>query len=132
MRRSRLVAPVGLCVAALVVAACGGGDDGGSGDGDGRTVTATDGAVTVEASEFEFDPDRIVTASGSLEVTLVEIGTVNHTFVIEGIDEETFKLEVNGDERDTGSVELEPGEYEFFCDVPGHRSLGMEGTLVVE
>jgi uncharacterized cupredoxin-like copper-binding protein len=24
-----------------------------------------------------------------------------------------------------------PGEYEFSCDLPGHREAGMEGTLIV-
>ncbi|MGH6856597.1 MAG: plastocyanin/azurin family copper-binding protein [Methylocella sp.] len=24
-----------------------------------------------------------------------------------------------------------PGEYEFICDLPGHREAGMKGTLIV-
>jgi uncharacterized cupredoxin-like copper-binding protein len=29
-------------------------------------------------------------------------------------------------------VNLPPGSYKFICDVPGHKQVGMNGTLVVK
>ena len=30
------------------------------------------------------------------------------------------------------SAQLQPGEYVFFCSIPGHREGGMEGDLLVQ
>ena len=81
-----------------------------------------------------FDVDSILTAPGALEVTLVEEGNLEHTFVVEDADGEPLdpKLAVNGEPEDTGSFDLTAGEYEFYCDIPGHRGQGMEGTITVE
>jgi uncharacterized cupredoxin-like copper-binding protein len=32
----------------------------------------------------------------------------------------------------TLALQLPPGQYVFFCSVPGHRQSGMEGTLIAE
>lgn len=58
--------------------------------------------------------------------------TVPHNVAIEGsgVDEEG---EIVGEgETSTVEADLEPGEYTFYCSVPGHRQSGMEGTLTVE
>ena len=39
---------------------------------------------------------------------------------------------VTDGETTEASAELEPGEYAYYCAVPGHREGGMEGTLTVE
>jgi len=128
MSRPRLALVAGVLLGAFLLAACGGGNDDGGG---GRTVTATGGRVTVRARDIAFDVDRIEASAGPLEVTLVDDGALQHTFVVEGVD--GFKLSVDsGTTRDSGTVELAAGEYVFYCDVPGHRAQGMEGTIVVE
>jgi uncharacterized cupredoxin-like copper-binding protein len=39
---------------------------------------------------------------------------------------------VAGDDGTLSFVPTEAGEYTFYCTVTGHRTLGMEGTLIVE
>ena len=84
----------------------------------------------VQAQDVKFDVGTINAEAGELEVTLLEKGKQQHTFVIRGHE---GKLAVTpSDETDSGSFELEPGEYEYYCDVPGHEAQGMKGTLVVK
>jgi plastocyanin len=133
-RRSRLF-PFAACLAvcAASVAGCGGGDDD---DGSsGRTVTVTDGKITVDAEDVRFDVGTIDATAGPLDVTLVEKGSLDHTFVVEDSDGNTVDgtLAVSASkDQDSGTYELEPGDYDFYCDIPGHRGQGMEGTIVVE
>ena len=113
-----------LVVLIVAFAACGG--DGGGGD---VTKTATDGKITVAARDISFDVDTIEAKPGELEVTLVEEGALEHTFKINGQDGE---LKVDSDtDRDTGTWDLDPGDYEFECTIAGHASQGMKGKIVV-
>ena len=114
----------------LMLAACGGnGDDAGNGDGAADGGEATVSVIGTDA--LAFDPDQISAAAGSITVELTSEQAVEHTFVVEEASD-TEVVAAGPGETSTGTIELEAGSYTFYCDVPGHREAGMEGTLEVE
>jgi plastocyanin len=120
-----------LVVAGAVLAGCGGDDDSGGG-GDGLS-TGSGGAgdtVTVVAQDsLRFDRDEYTAGAGEVTIEYENSGNLTHTLLIDGVDD--FKLSVTSSgDTDEGTVELEPGDYRIFCDIPGHES--MEATLTVE
>ena len=119
----------GVATAALLAAigaGCGGGDDG---TAYREPKGAAQDTVKIAGGNLYFDPERPQLPAGIDEIELVGEGGV-HTLVIDGVD--GFELRVDGDgEHDALKVRLAPGRYTFFCDIPGHRDAGMEGTLTV-
>jgi uncharacterized cupredoxin-like copper-binding protein len=86
------------------------------------TVTATlsDSAIALSGTT--------VAAGGYLEVT--NAGSVTHNLAVEGPDLATEMLDPGG----SGRLELSglaAGTYVLFCEVAGHRALGMETELQV-
>lgn len=122
MRSLRLVSVLGVGVA-MTLTACGGDDD------DNADVSSTaSGAgqtLAVKATDaLKFDPDQLTATAGVIRIEQDNTGAITHTFLIDGQD---FKL--TNDQ--SGEIDLAAGEYVFYCDVPGHRDAGMEGTLTV-
>ena len=112
---------VAVVVLSVALVACGGGGSGG---------VPADADLVVEAvNSFEFEPTEATVRSGEVTIALDNQDGQRHTLVI---DEERFKIDAQGGGSDGDTVELDPGTYTFYCDVPGHRSAGMEGTLEVE
>ncbi len=107
--------------AAFVLAACGGEDA-------PADQPAAD-AVTIEAADLFFEPDAVTITAGGAEVTLVNVGAVEHDLLVEG--EAVDPIHVDPGETATGTIDLAAGTYTFYCDIPGHREAGMEGTLTV-
>jgi uncharacterized cupredoxin-like copper-binding protein len=92
--------------------------------------------VEVTLTEWQILPVQIAVKAGRARFVVHNAGTTVHGFEIEGmIDGRKFEEEIEpfpaGQTR-TLEVELAPGRYEIYCQVPGHRELGMEGELIVE
>jgi hypothetical protein len=91
-------------------------------------------ATAIEVDSFNFGFDVIGDAATNAEAPAVEIALVSrqgsHTFVFEGLEDQ-LRLAADESSGSTGRIELAPGAYVYYCDIPGHRQNGMEGTLEV-
>lgn len=118
----------------------GGSASGSSGSSGGGTTEPTKAAagqvvktIEVQMTEFKFNPaDITLNKPGTYVFEAVNSGQYPHALEIEGkgIEEETKNLSA-GQSADL-KVTLEPGTYEVYCPVDGHRERGMEGTLTVQ
>lgn len=124
-RPSRAASALLGLVAVLGLAGCMGGDDGSAYRPPQGPAEAT---AKVEAGNTFFEPKTVRLPAGIDRIEMVGTGGV-HTLVIEGVKD--LKLRVDGDETDATKVRLDPGRYTYFCDLPGHRDAGMEGTIRV-
>jgi uncharacterized cupredoxin-like copper-binding protein/mono/diheme cytochrome c family protein len=116
----------------------GGGGDAASGqaapegeapaEGDQAAAEAT---VTMgQPAEMAFDPsDLTIPANTDVTLTIPNAGAAPHNF---SVDDLGISVDVNPGETGTVTINAAPGEYEFHCNVPGHKEAGMTGTLVVE
>lgn len=111
-------------------AAAGGEEkEGGGAEGGGSTLAFEAGPDTGLA----YTSDEATAEGGEVTIDFVNAQSIAHDVAIEGPEgEQIGKTEVITDGEDSATVELEPGEYTFYCTVPGHREAGMEGTLTVE
>jgi uncharacterized cupredoxin-like copper-binding protein len=126
----------------LTLAACGGDDDSdssGSGGSDSAEMPSGDssgGGETLKIAAdpggaLKFDKSSLTAKAGKVTIVMDNPSDLPHAVEIEGSG-----VEVAGDTVMKGGVseasaDLKPGEYEFYCPVPGHKEGGMEGTLTV-
>ena len=134
MTRRMLLLMLAFAALALAVAACGGDDD-----EEAEEPAATEdtgeggGGTTIELAadpggEPAFDQTELTAPAGDITIHLTNDAQIPHNVEVEGagVSETVTGADTSLD------VTLEPGEYVFFCAVPGHREGGMEGTLTVE
>lgn len=125
----------------ILLAACGG-------------VAGPASEITFAMTDFAYSPRTVTIRAGEpVMITLENTGLVEHDFVIEKVEaamvllqdsgseahhahgqESDFDLHASAQVGTTTVIELtvsEPGTYQFFCSVEGHREAGMIGELIV-
>jgi plastocyanin len=140
MRSTRPIALVAAMVlAAGGLAACGDDDeDSGASPPPPAAQTETGGGgetVAVAADpggDLAFQQDSLTAPAGSVTFEFTNQANIPHDFKIEKDGEDVGGTEVVTGDSAEATVELEAGEYTFYCSVGNHREEGMEGELTVE
>jgi plastocyanin len=100
------------------------------------TGSQSGGALDLTSPEdgsLVFEPDSLEASAGEVTISYTNPSSVSHDVHVEQDGEEVAASELVADgESSEATAELEPGEYVFYCGVPGHREGGMEGTLTVD
>jgi plastocyanin len=148
----KLAVAFALVLASLALAACGSSSSDSSStsaetttesqaeSGEGKGTEAEGGsagsaaAVDIEAGEgLAFTSDSATAKSGKVTVNFTNPQPLTHDVAIEDSGGKTIgKTELIAEGSDSAVVDLKPGEYTYYCTVPGHREAGMEGTLTVK
>jgi heme/copper-type cytochrome/quinol oxidase subunit 2 len=94
-------------------------------------VDSSKTTVEIEAGSFFYDPREIRVKKGTKVEIVLTAKDMMHDF---NIDELGVKLPITqaGNTNTLEFVADTVGEFEYYCSVGQHRSLGQVGTLIVE
>ncbi len=117
------------------------------------TTPAAGGAeLKVAMNEYSYIPSAAKTTAGAVNVSAPNEGALPHELVIAktnadpsklptssdgSVNEEALKIpgevpEVGPGATGTATLDLKPGKYVMFCNLPAHYAAGMYGSLTVK
>ena len=134
-----------LVLASFALVACGSSSDDSGSTGAETTETQTKEAeggtagsaavldIEAASSGLAFASDTASAKAGKVTLNFTNPQPLTHDVAIEDSSGKTIgKTDLIAEGSDSATVDLKPGEYTFYCTVPGHREAGMEGTLTVK
>jgi plastocyanin len=138
MTRRTLPFVILLSALALGLAACGDNNEAATTGGAGATTSGGGGGgetlkiAADPGGALKFDQTSLEASAGSVTIDFTNDSSLPHNVTLDGPG-----VEDEGTDTVTGSstsvtLDLQPGEYTFYCSVDGHRAAGMEGKLVVK
>lgn len=96
---------------------------------DAKSAADKANGTQVSLSEFAISPKAVSVAAGA-SLTVANHGTVEHNLAVKGTSYKTAMI-APGSSAPLDLRGLKPGAYTIMCEVPGHASAGMTGTLTV-
>lgn len=143
---------VPLAIGALFLAGCGGDDSSDESTNTGTTEqtqpatndTAANGAAQNGSPQvlnlaadpsgaLAYDTTELTADAGPVQIDFTNESPVPHDVVISdagGAD--VARTDVITDSSTSTEFDAKPGDFTFFCSVPGHEAAGMKGTLTVK
>ncbi|HEY8583860.1 MAG TPA: plastocyanin/azurin family copper-binding protein [Capillimicrobium sp.] len=101
--------------------------------GGGGPAVAENGEIQIDADpngQLAYVTDEARAEAGPLTVRMDNPSGVPHNIVLEDVPNAEGEVVGQGGVSEF-QADVKPGEYVYFCSVPGHREGGMEGTLTV-
>ncbi len=105
--------------------------------GAGKPAVETGGKLSIPADpngQLAYATNKASATAGPVTIEMPNMSSVSHNIAVQqgtgGAVLASSKYVTKGNV--SVSVTLKPGAYTFFCEAPGHRQAGMEGTLTVK
>ncbi len=100
------------------------------------TAGGAGGTVKISADpsgNLAFQQKSVTTKAGAVTIDFTNQSPVGHDVKVQ----DSSGQQLGGTDIVTGgsasaTVQLDPGTYTFYCDVPGHQQAGMQGKLVAK
>jgi plastocyanin len=138
----KATAVIALAAASIALVACGSDSSStdtsaSAGSGGGTTVTTSKGSIvklTANAdNQLSYDQKTLTAKAGTVSIDFDNPASIQHDVAVA---DSGGKVLGTSDLVAQGKVNLtlaglKPGNYTFYCTVPGHRDAGMQGTLTV-
>jgi plastocyanin len=116
-----------LAIAVALLTACGGGSS-------ASCPSPSAGSGTLGATEKDYSIELASTdlSAGTYEITVCNEGGSTHDLAVEK-DGDTLQTSdrIGPGESTTLTIDLEPGDYVFYCSIANHRAMGMEVDVTV-
>jgi mono/diheme cytochrome c family protein len=100
----------------------------------GPPIAAKGGTLTIPADPtggLAYTSDKATSPPGSVKFVMPNKSPIQHNIAIKGPATGAGPVVGSGG-TSSFSATLKPGNYEFYCQVPGHEAGGMKGTLTVK
>jgi uncharacterized cupredoxin-like copper-binding protein/mono/diheme cytochrome c family protein len=99
-----------------------------AGGGENAGEAAASDQFTIESHDIFFQPAEIdIPSDTEVTILLPNLGASPHNFSIDALD---VSVDIAPGETKEVTITAPEGQYEYYCNVPGHKEAGMVGTLI--